>query len=202
MALLPKNVKGSTVAKFKVTYAGNFNLKELYKLIHEWLKDHYWQEIQMGSVGDKHEIFYHDRTAPSGRKDVWIWWRLERFSGNRYYKYTLNIDYLGLGLAKNQIVHNGRKIKCDDGEINVEVTAKIELDYKNEWSKNKILSSFRNMFPLRIFKADIDSHETELWREAYDLQGWVKKYLHLKGFLAQMEVEPFFVSREYSKGGE
>lgn len=202
MALLPIKATPLDVVKFKITYAGDFDLKELYKLIHEWLKDNYWEDIQSGKVGDCHEVFYHDRTSPSGRKDIWIWWRLQRFSGNRYYKYTINVDFLGLGLAKSQIVYKGQKVKCDNGEINVEITAKVHLDYKNEWSKNKLLTSFKNMFPKRIFKADLDSKETELWRESYDLQGTIKKYLHLKGFLAQMEVEPFFVSREYSIGGE
>ncbi|MBW3002936.1 hypothetical protein KY328_03005 [Candidatus Woesearchaeota archaeon] len=200
MALIPKEPGDIKVAKFKITYAGEHDTKELYKLIHEWLKDHEWQEIQTGNPSDWHEIMYHERVSPSGMTDRWIWWRLEKFSKNRYYKYTINIDFLMLGMSKAQIVHEGRKVKCDNGEINIEIDVKIKLDYKGEWSKHKILTHFRNIFPKRIFKTDLDNHEKELWRETYDLQGAIKKYLHLRGFLAQMEVEPFFISREYAIG--
>ena len=204
-ALLPRWSKISprdVGAKFKVNYKGEFNMKELYKLMHEWLKDFYWQEVQQGKIGDCHEIMYHDRVGPSGLKDVWVWWRMEKIAPNSYYKYTMEIDFLILGMKKTQVVHKGKKVKCDDGEVVIEINARMWLDVKGEWSKNPILRTFRNLFPERIYKKDIEAHEGELWREAYDFQGVIKKYLHLRGFLAQMEVEPFFVSREYSIGGE
>ena len=199
--LLPKKISKIGITKFKVTYAGEFNFKELYKLMHEWLKDNYWQDIQTGSVGEMHEIMYHERVGPSGLKDIWIWWRLEKFPKNRYYKFTLDIDFLILAMGKTQVVSKGRKVKCDNGEVNIDINAQMHLDYKGEWSKNWMLRYFRNAFPERIFKQDIEKHWFEMYREAYDLQGTIKKYLHLKGFLTQMEVEPFFVSREYSIGG-
>lgn len=199
-AILPKKPGDLDIGKFKVTYAGEHDTKELYKLIHEWLKDNHWQDVQTGALGDMHEIMYHDRTGPSGRNDVWIWWRLEKPSKNSYYKFEMNVDFLLIGMAKTQIVYEGRKIKCDEGELNIEVTAKIVIDPGKKWENHPILKGLNWWFARRLLKNDFDNKETELWRQAYDLQGAIKKYLHLRGFLAQMKVEPFFPSREYAIG--
>jgi len=199
--LLPLKVNKIPITTLKVTYGGDFDLKELYKLVHEWLKDNNWKDVQSGK-DDQHEVLYHERSGASGVRDMWIWWRLQKLSSNSYYKYTLNVDYLVIGMGKNQIVHKGRKVKCDNGELNIDISVTMHLDYKGQWSKNWLLRYFMNVFPQRIFKGDIDNHFMEGYYEAYDLQGTIKKYLHLKGFLAQMEVEPFFESKEYSIGGQ
>ncbi|MBW3015073.1 hypothetical protein KY330_01500 [Candidatus Woesearchaeota archaeon] len=186
------------VAKLGVTYNGVFNLKELYKLIHEWLKDADWQDKWDANKEMPHEIMYHERTGISGLKDMWIWWRLKKASPNKYYWYELDINYLVLAVKKTEIVHEGKKVKSDVGEVVIDIIATLMLNQK-EWDKHPILKMFRYWFPERVFKEDLEAHKKELYDEAYKLQGAIKKFLHLKGFLSEMEVEPFTPSLVYDQ---
>lgn len=190
-----KNLKSVEVPTLKITFAGLFDMKELYKLIHEWLKDGEWRDSE-GSDDLYHEILYHERISISGSKDFWIWWRMKKPSGSNYYYYTLDINFLILGMTTSEVIHNGQKVKAHNGEVNIDITAKMNLD-QEFFDKSIFLRPFKYWFPERIFKKDIESHYDELYREAYNLQGTIKKFLQLKGFLAKMEVEPFSPSLRY-----
>jgi hypothetical protein len=55
-----KNVNTVEVPTLKITFAGLFDMKELYKLVHEWFKDAEWKDAE-GSDDLLHEILYHER---------------------------------------------------------------------------------------------------------------------------------------------
>ena len=64
---------------------------------------------------------------------------------------------------------------------------KIETDYKNQWKKHWLLKHFLELYEKRIFSHEFHKREKELWREAYRLQGVIKKYLDLKIFVPTPE---------------
>ena len=84
-------------------------------------------------------------------------------------------------------MHEGQKYKVNWGEIELTFTAWVDLDYKGEWEKSSILKHFDNLFRKRIYHSNINIHKKELREEIYELQGFVKDYLELKGFLSPFE---------------
>lgn len=116
-----------SVPTLKINFKGLFDMKELYKLIHEWLKDADWTDIE--ETDDfAHEVLYHERIGISGLKDLWIWWKMKKASGNKYYSYSMDINFLIIAMGTSEVIYNGQKVKAHDAEVVIEISPKIVLD--------------------------------------------------------------------------
>ena len=191
-------------AKWRVKYKDIFNLKEFYRALHEWFLEYEWSSVDTdGNIEDKDhwETNYIERIEPDGSKEMYWWWRLQKLPvANSYYKYHLDLDFHPLGVLPAEVMRDGKKFKVNKGEVEVWVYAYIEFDYKGEWSKHPFLKFFNKIFPNRIFRQDLyEDHKLELYREAYTLQAYMKKWFKLKSFLPYEEITPYFPSRAYPK---
>jgi hypothetical protein len=186
-------------ARFRVKWKDIFNVKEFYRAMHEWLYEYNW--IDMEDKIDHYETLYFEKVGLFGDKELWCRWRPQKIpTENSYYKYHLDLDFHYLYLVPTEIVREGKKFKKDiyKGEVEVWITALIELDYNGEWSKHPVLRYFNKLFPNRIVYKDIyDEHRRELYREAYILQNFIKQWFKLKRYLPYEETELFFPSRAY-----
>ena len=184
-------------AKFRIKFRDVFDMKNFYTMIHDWVLDNDWQDRK----GDKDhfEILFIERILADGAKEQHIWWRIEKLptAKNSYYKYLMDIDYKTIYMKETEIVVEGKKLKVNKGMVEVMIRSYIELDYEGKWSSHPFLNFFKDIFRERIFKADLESHKRELYRESYILQGAMKKYLKLKGFLPEYRLEPFYPSETY-----
>src|SRR3989338_303411 len=185
-------------AQFRIKHKDIFNMKELYTFMHEWVKEHQWLDIQDDTEGDAHESFYFDKTDLYGNKEMWIWWRMWQFpdgepvdTTNSFYKWRLDIDIHVLHLKETEIMHKGKKVKTDSGEVEIKIWAWIELDYNGDWSKHPILRFLIHVFHLRIYHHELDKHKHELYRLAYNYQNYIKKFLRLRTWLPQYEKDEF-----------
>ena len=175
-------------ATFSVKYRDIFHMKNLYKLVHEWVLENGW-----GPDKDL-EKFYGQKTDQSKSSELWIWWEIGKKSKHAsYYNYKMKIKFHVIGLGNKEVMHEGKKLKANTGECEVGVHAWIEFN-ENEWEKHKFLKHFPGIFRKRIFEANIEDHKRELYREAYNFQGTVKRYLNMKGFLSELDIEPFHPS--------
>jgi hypothetical protein len=110
----------------------------------------------------------------------------------------MDFDFHCVGLASTEVVKEGKKLKVNKGEVELYITAYIDLDYKGEWSSHPILKFFNKIFPERIFRKDIfGSHKRELYREAYELQTFIKQWFKLKTYLPYEEKKSFFPSHAW-----
>jgi hypothetical protein len=121
---------------------------------------------------------------------------MKKPSGSKYYEFSMDVNFLILGMSTQEVIYNGQKVKAHSGEVNIDITAKMNLD-RDVFDSSIFLKPFKFWFPERLFKKDIETHYDELYRDAYNLQGTIKKFLQLKGFLAKMDVEPFSPSMRY-----
>jgi len=192
-------------ATFRIKFKDIFDIKEYYNIMHEWMLEHDWSSVDSsGKIeeGKDHwETNYTERIEPDGAKEMYWWWRLQKLPvKNSYYKYHLDLDFHPLAILPTEAMREGKKFKAHKGEIEVWVYAYIEFDYKGEWSKHPILKFFNKIFPNRIFMKDLyEDHKLELYREAYTLQAFMKKWFKLKSFLPYEEITPFYPSYAYPK---
>lgn len=192
-------------AKWRVKHRDIFDMKALYKLLHEWIKEKDWIDFQDDSaVGDQHENLYLDKTGLHGDKELWIWWRVWNWPDirhtNSFFRYHIDFDFHCVYMQDTEVMFRGKKVKTNKGEVELKTWAWIEMDYNGEWSKHPILRFFLEFFNLRIFYNDLLKHKVELYRESFRLQGIVKKFLQLKQFLPEQEVEPFHPSKGIPEG--
>ena len=121
-----------------------------------------------------------------GGKELWVWWRFQKniegkYSG--YFKCFLDIDFHGAYLQNVEIMHQGKKVKVDDGEVEIFFRPKIEGDYTGQWRDHWFLKHFQDIYEQRILSADIEKFEKNLWRETYRIQSKIKAFLNLKTFI-------------------
>ena len=189
-------------AYFAVKPKDIFNLKEFYKAMREWLNEYGWSSVDANGKleGKDHwETLYLERINLENDSEQWWWWRLQKIpSDNSYYKYHLDIDSHPLYILNTEVMRNGKKFKCQKGEVEVKVWAYIEFDYTGEWSRHPILRLFNKMFPRRIFKREMyEDHKMELYREVSIFQAYIKRWFKLKSFLPFEEITPFFTPFVY-----
>ena len=124
---------------------------------------------------------------------MWFWWRASKFPEGKYSGYIknfLDIDAHVVYLQNLEVVHQGKKMNVQKGEIEIFFRAKLVTDYNKGWENHKFLKYMQPIYEKRIIHAELEKREKELWRDVSRLQAKVKQYLQLRNFVPVPE--PFF----------
>lgn len=183
-------------AHFKIKFRDVFHLRNLYIMMHEYLMEEYWFDLGQ----DNHDYIetlylekFNQKGLHFGGKEMWIYWRLYKMESEKkssFFRFLMNIDWRLAYLKDVEVMHQGKKITVQQGELELYITSKIELDFKMEWRKHWLLKHFLYLYENRIFAHEFHKRQKILWRETYRLQGMIKKYLNLRTFIPTPE--PYF----------
>jgi len=184
---------------FKVKYSDVYNLKNLYQMMHEYLVENGWrgkERVFKGDTSTEHadiEKMYLEKHCQKGMhkggKEMWVWWRLVKFPGGKpagyseYFDFQLDIDFHMVYTKDIDVMHQGKKITVQKGEIEMFFRPKLVGDIKEHWKKHPILKHFHQVYWERVMSQQVEKKEKELWREAYRLQSTVKQFLNLRTFI-------------------
>jgi hypothetical protein len=189
------------IPQFSIKYKDVFSLKNLYQMLHEMLMEEGWwgfetTEVTPGSeLHSDIETLYsenvYQKGVHSGGKELWIWWRSKRAGPigkhHGYFRDLLDIDWHGAWLQEREIIHQGKKLKVQQGEMEIFFRPRIEGDYNGTWSKNRLLKHFQHIYEHRIMHQDIEKREKELWRDTYRIASKVKTWLNLRTYMPVVE---------------
>ena len=166
------------VSKLQIENEETFHMKNLYKMIHDWLYEEGFKTIYDDPEDENPEIFYLERILGTGVKEHRIWWRCLKYpQKSSYYRYYLRINFLTLNMKSIEVMHQGHKMKTDRGDCVIDIEAYLQLDYENKLNQHKFWDKvFRN----RIYKAQIEAYKVDLYKTTYRLQNVIKQYLKLK----------------------
>lgn len=190
-------------AKFRIKFRDIFNLKEFYRVVHDWLVEYNWSSVdsdgRLESGKDQFETLYLERIGSQGEKEMWWWWRVQKIpTDNSYYKYHMDLDYHILYMYPAEVMRDGKKFKANKGEVEITFWGYLQFDYTGEWSKHPILKLFNRVFPRRIFHRELyEDHKMELYREMYVLQAYIKRWFKIKSFLPYEEITHFHTPEVY-----
>lgn len=191
----------SHIPEFKVKYNDVFSLRNLYIMMHELLLEEGWKGPDGDSDGADVETYYseniYQKGAHRGGKEMWIFWRVSREPGGRpsaYFKETLDIDMHMVYMQNVEVVHQGKKLNVQKGEIEFFFRPKLLGDIEGKWHDHRFLKHFQHIFEERIMRKEVEKMEKELWRYAYRIQAKIKQYLELRQY-GPVPGEPFFKGR-------
>ena len=184
---------------FSVKYSDVFSLKNLYITMHELLLEEGWlgfeeEEADVSAHSDIETLYsenVYQRGIHSGGKEIWIWWRAQKHHEGRrsdYFRNTLDLDWHAVSMHEREIVHQGKKMKTQWGELEMFFKARIIGDRQNKWGSNWFLKHFKHIYEERLLHAHIEKREKDLWRDVYRLQSKVKAYLNLKTWMPTPEL--------------
>lgn len=179
----------ATEVKFKDT----FHLRNLYVMMHEMLLEEGWNGYNLDDHKDIETLYSENvfqKGIHRGGKEMWVWWRGKkdvegRTHGN--FVWVMDIDIHGAYFKEVEVIHQGKKLLVNQGELDIFFRARIEADYSGKMRSNKIMKYFQDIYQKRIMARDIEMWEKFLWRELYRIQGKVKSYLGLRTFVPVAE---------------
>ncbi|MBW3020106.1 hypothetical protein KY334_02315 [Candidatus Woesearchaeota archaeon] len=173
--------KPEQICKLEVVFQDPFHLKNLYKFIKFWLEDKKfitksgpWTEKNM-------EVFYSEQDR-GGVKEYHIWWKTGMKPTNSYFRYYLDINYLGLGVKNTEVIKDDKKYKLQIGEITIKINSYLEVEANGSWDNHWFLKYFQKWFQKKWYRVKIEQHEDELYELTYKLQKAVKEYLELRQY--------------------
>jgi hypothetical protein len=185
------------IPEFRVKYRDIFSLRNLYIMLHEMLLEEGWRGADSDPDHADIETLYsenvYQRGIHRGGKELWFWWRAFKFPEDKYSGYIknfLDIDAHVVYLQNVEVIHQGKKMTAQQGEIEMFFRPKIELDWQHQWDKHWLLKYMKPIYEKRIIHAEIEKREKELWRDAYRIHAKIKQFLQLRTFVPVPE--PFF----------
>lgn len=195
---IPERVLGKYFINWEFVIKETFNWELLYKRLYEFLQEEDWKDLQQGKAD--FETYHYEADLGNGLKSQDIWWRAFRkpkddMAGQL--KFYFKLDFKTLAIGKKEVMHNGKKIKLDSGELTIRLW--LYLDKQNnakkaaEWKNNFFLKLLHKWFWDKESKRQITYAEEELEKFSKDLQsiltgftaaqkGGDKEFLTQKGF--------------------
>lgn len=140
-------------------YSGVFDFDRLYEKLKAWFSenDYVFQEEEFGEKGKDTGFEY--KYVFSGTRKV-----------TEYYKFKVNlvVEMKDVNsLSKNLV----------NGKIRLIFTAKMELDYRNQWQKNKFLHFLFKLYNEYVIRDQIEGYKYELYEEVVELHDITKEVL-------------------------
>jgi hypothetical protein len=170
--------------KIQLVYKGTFDFKHIYELMRDFLIENGFVDIDFPQSGGKPDMFesrYLEKGSPI--TGYWIDWKTQKIiEKNTYYRYTMDVQFQGVAISKVDVMELGQKVSRQKGELNIYIDAKIETDYKKEWTNHWFLKNFRHQYDKVIMKKEFqEMHEDSLYSYMYRFQAIIKRYFKLMG---------------------
>ncbi len=152
----------------KVGYSGLFDVVELYKLI-----DYYFRE----RAYTKHELRNYEHVYPTGKQIEVISEPYRKITD--YAKYVIRVTLVIQNLKEVSIEKDGKKVKVNQGDVEVQIDGFMELDYEHRWEKKPMFYFMRAIFDQYVYKVNNERYESGLANECSDLKNQIKSFLNL-----------------------
>ncbi|MBI2146917.1 hypothetical protein HYU19_00390 [Candidatus Woesearchaeota archaeon] len=171
-----------------VKFKGVFDFTELYRQTRDRLVD---KGYGAGGKWKFMEKLYQERHSTNQRegKSGWIWWRLSKQEeGSSYYTMHMDLDFHFRYFRDIEVMHEGKKLRVEKGEIEVVLHGYLVLDPGGEWEKHWFLKNVHELFYKRIWRKRRDSLKHTVIGDVYKIQNHLKEFFDLKQFAPPQEL--------------
>lgn len=166
---VPKKESEIPMVLSEVRYSGVFDYDLLYKTIHRWLKDHFYEV---------HESPYKHKMTPTGAEvELTITgWRKQ----TDWVKFIITADTHFWDITDVEVVKEGKKQKLNKGRFWIRFKMTVIFDWQKQFEGKafyvKLFNLLRNKIMLmQLMLGPVD----DLYYETYRLQAEVKKVLEM-----------------------
>ena len=173
---MPDKIK---LPQLEIIYRDPFILKSLYRFQHDWFIDNQYTDED---GGDKRLEKTYWELRHKDVRHYRLWWRgfkppLDQTSD--FAMMHMHVDWLCLGIQQIEIMHQGKKIKAQSGEVTYRINPYVEIDYKDYFQSNFILRAFEDVFKTRWMKLNHEGLKAEIKRDAWRLMNSTKKFFEV-----------------------
>lgn len=158
------------VFKGKIKQSANFNFKEIYSFIYDYMSDEDWE---------MHETLYKERTVGDGVKEVNIKWTASK-KVSSYFKMEITFFWIILGMKDVKVVIDGKEEKIQNGTLEINIDSTLIKDYQNKW-KDGFMKTLREIYDNSIIADRIYDYEAYLFEKTNEMIATIKSYLAIEG---------------------
>lgn len=172
------------VASPQIHYKDVFDARRLYLLLRDFMDEEgYTDQFHTDAYL---ETFYQEMRHGGGKKSIRFWWRAATVPGqSEYFRYLLDVDVNLYNLHDVDIVRNNQKVRAQQGEIQIKIEGKLDMDYKHHFEHSSILKPFKKLFEKLIIKKDYEYHYLKVLDDVQKLELEIKTHLNLRNFLSE-----------------
>jgi hypothetical protein len=160
----------SSIFKGKLKHSGIFDFKDMYKFAYNLLKE--------GKGLAVIEKTYSEKVGPNG-KDIEVEWEGTKTISD-YFKIKVVAKTKVMGLTNVEAEKDGKKVKLNKGDLEVNTEGKITRDYEGKWEKSPFMKFTRSIYDKYIIKNKITEVEEALARDCDDFLAQLKAFLSLE----------------------
>ena len=165
---MPK--EDTVVKENKVKFKGTFDLSLLYRKLRDWLiREKYSDPCQAG------ERKYSEKIKPNGKQVEIVWESSKGFQAG-YYKIVIKLSFFLDGINEVDVERNGRKIKLENGGIEIIFNSSIIRNADNKWNENSMMFKLYERY---IIRNQIEGVKIECYKDTNKLIAETKNFFNL-----------------------
>lgn len=161
-----------TVFSSKMKYDGIFNFKEFYQFCYDWLME----EIGLDKIT---ESKYTEKIT-GNTKDITIEWN-GRKEITDYFRFDIKVEFRILHLSKVELNQEGRKIKTNEGSVQIKIKGELVRDYKGKFEINASKKFMRSIYEKWVIPSRIEEFEAKIAGDCDEFLSQAKAFLDLEG---------------------
>lgn len=160
--------KKLVVRDMVLKYDGLFSVKDLYKIIDDWLKENFYDKVE------KENIEY---VTPEGK---YIEMRLEPFRiATDYVQYRIFMKIIMRNVKEVEVEIDKKKHKLNKGEVRIKFDAYLETDFTGRWEQKPVLFFIRTLIDKYIYRLYTERFENAVEKDVTGLHTAIKSFLNL-----------------------
>ena len=168
---MPK--EDSIIKGAKIKYKGTSDFKLLYKKVRDWLMREKYSDPCEG--GEKK---YAERIKPTG-KQIEVVWNTSKKEEGGYFSLVIDVKFFVNNINEVDVEKDGKKIKLDNCEIEVEFSSKLVRNASKSWDENSFMFKIYERY---IIPDKIEQFKIESYKDTNKLMDEVKNFLNLYRF--------------------
>jgi hypothetical protein len=160
-----------------IKYSDVFSMKALYQFVREWL-------LEGGYIDESSEkwmeTYYYENISQTSGKELVVYWRTQQNSQSKFVKYHLHIDFRVLAMKDVETMVKGKKVKANQGEVEIIINGFMEQDPEGTFGKSFFLTDIlMNFFKKRMYKTNLEEIKKNIILDVQDLQAKIKQFLEM-----------------------
>lgn len=154
-----------------IKFSGIFDMQNFMKTLRSWIVN---QGFEFHEKGLKYKV-----PSPAGAEQEFAWWGWRKV--NDYVKYHIDIFFHFWEVHDVEVVKDGKKQKLQSAKVQIEMTARYELDWSNRFGGSRFLQALADFYDKYIVRKDIETvYEDKLYYRLYRLHQLAKEYLEFE----------------------
>lgn len=156
----------------KVKYEGVFSFKDFYQFCYDYLSN----EKGFGNLTEKS----YKEKIKGNEKDVEVEWE-DKKEFNDYFRHDIKVKFAVKRLKDVEVQQEGKKIKTQQGEIEVSMKGTVVSDYDGKFDTTPFNKVLRSIYEKWIIPSTYEQVKEKIIGPCDDFLAQAKAFLDLEG---------------------